>query len=98
MLASKQKRFLQKKAHHIKPILQVGKAGVNPELIHQIGEALEARELIKVSVLQNCAEDKHEAAERIAEGANAHVVQVIGSTMILYKESNENKSIELPSL
>lgn len=97
MLSGKQKRYLRKKAHQIKPIFQVGKAGVNGELVYQIGEALEARELIKVSVLQNCPEDKTEAAETIANEANADVVQVIGSTIILYKESQENKKIDLPS-
>ncbi|GEL08637.1 ribosome assembly RNA-binding protein YhbY [Salisediminibacterium halotolerans] len=97
MLSGKQKRYLRKKAHHIKPIFQVGKAGVNPELIQQIGEALEARELIKVSVLQNCPEDKSEAADAISRQADADVVQVIGSTIILYKESQENKTIDLPS-
>jgi RNA-binding protein len=97
MLTGKQKRFLRSEAHHLKPIFQVGKAGVNHNLIKQVDEALEARELIKVSILQNCAENKEEAAREIAAGANADVVQVIGNTIILYKESEENKKIELPN-
>ncbi|SER71330.1 ribosome assembly RNA-binding protein YhbY [Salipaludibacillus aurantiacus] len=96
MLTGKQKRFLRSEAHHLKPIFQVGKAGVNPNLIKQVNDALEARELIKVSILQNCAEDKDDAAHEIASGAKADVVQVIGNTIILYKESEENKKIELP--
>ncbi|MCE7794177.1 ribosome assembly RNA-binding protein YhbY [Salipaludibacillus sp. CUR1] len=96
MLTGKQKRFLRSEAHHLKPIFQVGKAGVNPNLIKQVDDALEARELIKVSILQNCAEDKDDAAREIASGAKADVVQVIGNTIILYKESEENKKIELP--
>ncbi|PNB64602.1 ribosome assembly RNA-binding protein YhbY, partial [Pseudomonas sp. GW456-E7] len=62
MLTGKQKRFLRSKAHHLTPIFQVGKGGVNDNMIKQIAEALEARELIKVSVLQNCEEDKNDVA------------------------------------
>ncbi|WP_280768533.1 ribosome assembly RNA-binding protein YhbY [Salipaludibacillus daqingensis] len=97
MLTGKQKRFLRGEAHHIKPIFQVGKAGVNENLIKQVAEALEARELIKVSILQNCEEEKHEVAKSIAIGAKSEVVQIIGSTIIFYKESSENKKIDLPS-
>ena len=60
MLTGKQKRFLRSKAHHLNPIFQVGKGGVNDNLIKQIGEALEVRELIKVSILQNCEEDRND--------------------------------------
>ncbi|PYZ98715.1 ribosome assembly RNA-binding protein YhbY [Alteribacter lacisalsi] len=95
-LTGKQKRFLRAEAHHLKPIFQVGKAGVNENLITQVEEALEARELIKVSILQNCFEDKSEVADALAEGAGAHKVQVIGSTIVLYKESENQKTIQLP--
>ncbi|WP_416149288.1 ribosome assembly RNA-binding protein YhbY [Salipaludibacillus sp. HK11] len=96
MISGKQKRFLRSKAHHLKPIFQVGKAGVNENLIKQVDEALEARELIKVSILQNCEEDKEEVAQNIGKGTRADVVQIIGSTIIFYKESQENKKIDLP--
>jgi len=66
-------------------------------MIKQIGEALEVRELLKVSVLQNCEEDKSVVARELAEGTKAELVQLIGSTIVLYKESKENKSINLPS-
>lgn len=96
MLTGKQKRFLRAKAHHLQPIFQVGKGGVNENMIKQIIDALEARELIKVSVLQNCEEDITEVAASIEEGTRAHVVQIIGHTLVLYKESTKNKQIELP--
>ncbi|UOY94075.1 ribosome assembly RNA-binding protein YhbY [Ectobacillus sp. JY-23] len=96
MLTGKQKRYLRAQAHHLSPIFQVGKGGVNENMIKQIQEALEVRELIKVSVLQNCDEDRHEVAEALSEGAGAELVQVIGSTIVLYKESRENKQIVLP--
>jgi RNA-binding protein len=96
MLTGKQKRFLRSKAHHLNPIFQVGKGGVNENMITQITDVLEARELIKVSVLQNCDEDKDVVAEQLAKGAQAELVQIIGSTIVLYKESRENKQIQLP--
>lgn len=96
MLTGKQKRYLRSKAHHLNPIFQVGKGGVNENMIKTIGEALEARELIKVSVLQNCEFDRDEVAESLAKGVKAELVQIIGNTIVLYKESVENKQISLP--
>ncbi|MDF9763886.1 RNA-binding protein [Bacillus velezensis] len=96
MLTGKQKRFLRSKAHHLTPIFQVGKGGVNENMVKQIAEALEARELIKVSVLQNCEDDKNDVAEALAKGSRSQLVQTIGNTIVLYKESKENKQIELP--
>lgn len=96
MLTGKQKRFLRSKAHHLKPIFQVGKSGVNENMIKQLIDVLEKRELIKVNILQNCLEDKESVAEQIAEGTGAEIVQIIGNHIILYKESTENKTIILP--
>lgn len=96
MLTGKQKRFLRSKAHHLTPIFQVGKGGVNGNMVKQIAEALEARELMKVSILQNCEEDRDTVAEELASGTGAELVQVIGNTIVLYKESVENKLIKLP--
>ncbi|MEH6974282.1 MULTISPECIES: ribosome assembly RNA-binding protein YhbY [unclassified Bacillus (in: firmicutes)] len=96
MLTGKQKRHLRREANHLTPIFQVGKGGVNENMIKQISDALEARELIKVSVLQNCEQPKNEVAEALASGACAELVQTIGNIIVLYKESKENKQIELP--
>lgn len=96
-LTGKQKRFLRAEAHHLNPIFQVGKDGVNENMVKQINEALEKRELIKVSILQNCMEDKEDVAEALSEGTGAYVVQIIGNIIVLYKESEDNKKINLPS-
>ncbi|GIN71005.1 putative RNA-binding protein YqeI [Bacillus sp. J14TS2] len=96
MLTGKQKRYLRSTAHHLQPIFQVGKGGVNDNMIKQIKEALEARELIKISILQNCEEDRETVGTALSAGANAELVQIIGNTIILYKESQENKRLELP--
>ncbi|MFC0522535.1 ribosome assembly RNA-binding protein YhbY [Pontibacillus salicampi] len=96
MLTGKQKRFLRSKAHHLNPIFQVGKTGVTDNMINQIADVLEKRELIKISILQNNFDDKNEVANELAQGSGAEVVQIIGNTIVLYKESTENKEIQLP--
>ena len=89
MLTGKQKRFLRSKAHHLQPIFQVGKGGVSENMIKQIDNALEARELMKISVLQNCEEDKETVADQLVNGTHAELVQIIGNIIVLYKESRE---------
>ncbi|GAA0432105.1 MAG: ribosome assembly RNA-binding protein YhbY [Bacillota bacterium] len=96
MLTGKQKRFLRAQANQLKPIFQVGKIGVNQNMIDQIEDALEKRELLKVSILQNCMDDKDTVAEQLATGTDAEIVQIIGNNIVLYKESTENKQIRLP--
>jgi RNA-binding protein len=96
MLTGKQKRYLRSLAHHLTPIFQVGKGGTNDHLVRHIEEAIESRELIKVSVLNNCLDDPREIGAEVAAQAGAELVQVIGKTIVLYKESKDNKQIELP--
>ena len=90
-LRGKQKRFLRSQAHHLQPIFQIGKGGVNEAMNTQIAEALEKRELIKVSLLQNTDEVADEAALEIAQATNSEVVQVIGRVIVLYKASSKEK-------
>lgn len=79
------------------PILQLGKGGLTPENTAAVDEALAARELIKISVLQNCLEDPRQMAEVLAERTRSQIVQVIGKKIVLYREGkNEKKKIELP--
>lgn len=73
------------------PIFQIGKASVTPEMVTAVSEALEARELIKLSVLQNCGDDPKELAQVLAERTNSQVVQVIGKKIVLYRESKDPK-------
>ena len=92
-----QRAFLISVAMTMDPIFQIGKNSMTPELTKAVSEALEARELIKVSVLQNCADDPKELAAVLAERTRSQVVQVIGKKIVLYKEGkNEKKKIELP--
>ncbi len=96
MLTGKQKTYLKGLAHTMQPIIQIGKNGVNEMLVKTIEDALEARELIKVSVLQNCMEEPKTLAMDIAEVLEAEVVQVIGKTIVFYKQSRKKKQIILP--
>jgi len=97
MLTGKQKRYLRSEAHHLTPIFQVGKGGVNEHMLKQIEEALEVRELLKVSILTNNEDDKDEVAKSLAKGTKSELVQLIGLTVVLYKPSKNNKKIVLPT-
>ncbi|MBW7460577.1 ribosome assembly RNA-binding protein YhbY [Paenibacillus sepulcri] len=96
MLTGKQKRHLRALAHHLQPVFQVGKGGMNENLVRHVEEAIEKRELLKISVLNNSVEDPKEVGEWLAEEAEAELVQVIGKTIVLYKESKDYKTIVLP--
>ena len=96
-MTSKQRAYLKSLAMTMEPIFQIGKSSVTPELTAAILEALTARELIKVSVLQNCADYPRTIADTIAERTHSQVVQVIGKKIVLYKEGKDDKKrIELP--
>ena len=95
-MTSKQRAYLKGLAMTMDPIFQFGKNSLTPENTKAIAEALEARELIKINVLQNCADDPKEIAQIVAERTHSQVVQVIGKKIVLYKESKDNKKIELP--
>lgn len=96
-MTTKQRAYLKSLAMTMEPIFQIGKNSMTPELTGAIFEALEARELIKISVLKNCADDPKELASLLAERTRSQVVQVIGKKIVLYKEGKDkNKKIELP--
>ena len=95
-MTSKQSAYLKSLAMKIDPIFNIGKGSLSPELVEGVRNALEARELVKVGVLQNCMDDPKELAEVLAERTRSQVVQVIGKKIVLYKESKKNKRIELP--
>lgn len=95
-MTSKQRAYLKGLAMTIDPIFQIGKASLTPELIEGVREAIEKRELIKISVLKNCFDDPKELAQILAERTRSEVVQVIGKKIVLYKQAKENSKITLP--
>ncbi|HEY8422399.1 MAG TPA: ribosome assembly RNA-binding protein YhbY [Thermoclostridium sp.] len=96
MLTGKQRSYLRSLANVIPAIFQVGKGGITDNVINQFDEALEARELVKGTVLKNSEYSAREVCEMLANELGAEIVQVIGNRFVLYRESKENKVIELP--
>ncbi|HGA0621438.1 TPA: ribosome assembly RNA-binding protein YhbY [Streptococcus agalactiae] len=97
MLTSKQRAFLKSEAHSMKPIIQIGKNGLNDQIETSVRNALDARELIKVTLLQNTDEDIHDVAEVLEDEIGCDTVLKIGRILILYKESarKENRKISV---
>jgi len=95
MLTSKQRAQLRSLAANEDTIMQIGKSGITDTLIATVGDALEARELIKLRVLENCDLTVREAAEELAAATGADVVSVIGTKCILYRESKTKKKLVL---
>ena len=94
-MTTKQRAYLKGLAMNIDPVYQVGKSSLTPEITKGIDEVLEARELVKISVLKNCIDDPREIAEVVAERTNSEIVQVIGKKIVLYR-SSKKKKIQLP--
>lgn len=86
-MTSKERAYLRSAAHHLDPVINVGKESLTPEVTGAIDEALEARELIKVGVLKNCMDDPHEIAEIVAARTHSTVVQVMGKKITLYRRN-----------
>lgn len=95
MLTSKQRAQLRSLSNDMDTIFQIGKGGITDEICRQISNALEARELIKLRVLDNSELSSAEAARIIAEEIDADVVSVVGTRFVLYKESKKKKKIEI---
>ncbi len=95
-MTSKQRAYLKGLAMNINPVVQIGKGSVTPELVDSVREAIDKRELIKISVLKNCFDDIRQIADLLAERTRSQVVQVIGRKIVLYKPSKDDPKIELP--
>lgn len=96
MITSKQRSYLRGLANKVEPIFQVGKGGIEDTFLKQIDDALEARELIKVKVLNNSGITAREASDIICDELSCEGVQAIGSKFVLYRESKKKPKIELP--
>ena len=90
-MTSKQRAHLKSLAMDMDAIFQIGKAEVEEEYFKAVDEALEARELIKLSVLKNCGSDPGELAIILAENTGSEVVQVIGRKIVLYRQARDPK-------
>lgn len=96
MITSKQRAYLRSLANNLPAIFQIGKGGINENMIQQIDNTLERRELIKVHVLENSLLDAYPVCNEIAQKVGAEPVSVVGSKFVLYRESEKYKTIVLP--
>ncbi len=95
-MTSKQRAYLRGLANTMEPIVHVGKDGVNENMIKQVSDALEAREIIKGTVLQNSPMNAREAITALCEKTNAEPVQCIGSRFVMYRARKKDPKIVLP--
>lgn len=95
-LTGKQKSFLRSLGMKLEPVVNIGKEGLTPTVVAAAREVIRKRELIKVRVLQNCAELPKDIITMLAERADANPVQVIGRNGLLYRKNEEKPKIELP--
>ena len=96
MITGKQRAYLRGLANNMDPIFQIGKNGIEDAFLNQLEEALEARELIKIKVLENSGLAARESSNEICEKINCEGIQAIGSKIVLYKKSSKKPKIELP--
>ena len=89
-MTSKQRAYLRGLANKIDAIFQVGKNGISDNLIMQVNDALEARELIKLNVLETSPEDIQEIANTLSEATNSVLVQTVGNKITLYRARKKN--------
>ena len=97
-MTSKQRAYLKSISSTYEPIFQIGKGSITPEVCDAVSEALTARELIKISVLKNCADDPKDVAGIIAERTRSQVVHVIGRKIVLFRQNpqKEDRKIIIP--
>lgn len=96
-LNAKQRMKLKSLAHHLKPILHIGKEGVTKATLNQVEAAFNTRELLKIKVQDSAPETADESGAIIVAGlAGVHLVQVIGRTIVLYRRHPQKPEIELP--
>lgn len=95
-LTTKQRQYLKGLGHALKPVLQLGKDGLNERQIASISKALDDHELIKINILENSELTKTEVSEEILEKLNAETVQIIGRKILIFRKSKEKPQIVLP--
>lgn len=95
-MTSKQRAYLRSLANGLTPIFQVGKNGISDNLIKQVDDALEARELIKLNVLETSPDDIKEVGNNLADGTNSTLVQIVGNKITLFRARKKDSKINLP--
>jgi RNA-binding protein len=97
MLTGKQRRHLRGLAHPLKPLVQIGKGGLDEGLVAAVDQALADHELIKVRLGEHAGVDRHDAAVQLAQQTKSEVAQVLGNIVLLYRADPEKPTIKLPA-
>ena len=97
MITSKQRAYLRSLANPIPTLMQIGKGGITENLLKTVSDALEARELIKLHVLENSGEDAYDLLQNLAAELGAEPVAVVGRKIVLYRASEKKPVIVLPT-
>lgn len=95
-MTSKQRAYLRGLANSLTPIFQIGKNGISENLIKQVDDALEARELIKLNVLETAPEDIKNIGEELSNKTNSVFVQSVGNKITLFRQKKKDSKIALP--
>ncbi len=95
-LTHAQKRYLRTLGHHLKAVVQIGKFGLTPSLTEALKTALDRHELIKISINGEAPTEREEASKTLSKAVGAHIVQVIGRTILLFRAKDQNPVIRLP--
>lgn len=96
MVTGKQKSFLRSAANTLEPIIQVGKGGITDTVVNAVNQALTARELVKISVLNNCLDTVEDVAAGLVDATGSELVQQLGKKIVLYRHNPENPVYDLP--
>ena len=96
MITSKQRAYLRSMANSLPAIMQIGKGGLNENMLKTFSDALEAKELIKLHVLENSGEDPRELVNTLADALGAEPIAATGRKIVLYRASTKKPTIELP--
>lgn len=96
MLTGKQRSYLRSLAHNLDPIFQIGKNGIEENFLIQVDEALEARELVKIKILNNSDFEAREASDLLCEKLKCEGIQAIGKKFVIYRKSFKKPKIEIP--
>jgi RNA-binding protein len=96
VLSGKQRRYLRSLGHELRPIVQVGRDGLDDGLVAAVDQALTDHELIKIKLGEAAELDRHDAAADLATRTHSEVAQVLGNTVLLYRPRPEEPEITLP--
>jgi RNA-binding protein len=96
VLSGKQRRHLRGLGHDLKPIVQIGKGGIDDGLVAAVDQALDDHELVKIKLGDAADLDRHDAADTVARKTHSEVAQVLGNTVLLYRPHPEEPAIVLP--